>query len=158
MIKYHKGNLLDSPDSYIAHGCNAQGVMGSGVAKAIRDKWPEAYDVYKFHQKHFGLRLGTVSKAIIDRIEPRENKCIINCITQEFYGRDGKQYASYQAIERCMNYLGMMTIIGRSPSLKSVSIPKIGCGLGGADWEVVEKILLNVCDKYPDVQFNVWEI
>lgn len=34
MIQYKTGNLLDTPDSYIVHGCNAQGVMGSGVAKA----------------------------------------------------------------------------------------------------------------------------
>ncbi len=36
MITYKQGDLMKASETYIAHGCNAQGVMGSGVAKAIR--------------------------------------------------------------------------------------------------------------------------
>lgn len=28
-------------------GCNAQGVMNSGVTKVIRDRYPGAFDVYR---------------------------------------------------------------------------------------------------------------
>ena len=45
-IEYRKGDLLKTEIPYIAHGCNAQGVMGSGVAKVIREKWPLAFQVY----------------------------------------------------------------------------------------------------------------
>jgi hypothetical protein len=31
------------------HGCNAQGKMRSDVAKSIREKFPEAYEVYAGH-------------------------------------------------------------------------------------------------------------
>lgn len=30
MIKEHKGDLLSVTEGIIVHGCNAQGVMGSG--------------------------------------------------------------------------------------------------------------------------------
>ena len=33
------GNILDAK-GIIMHGCNAQGVMGSGLAKDIRERWP----------------------------------------------------------------------------------------------------------------------
>ena len=35
----------------IIHGVNCQGVMGSGVALAIRNKWPVVYDEYKKHRQ-----------------------------------------------------------------------------------------------------------
>ena len=45
-IVYKEGNLLDAQTDVIAHQVNCQGVMGSGVAKQIRDKWPRVYDSY----------------------------------------------------------------------------------------------------------------
>ena len=45
-IEYRKGDLFQTEIKTIVHGCNAQGVMGSGVAKIIRDKYPKAYDRY----------------------------------------------------------------------------------------------------------------
>ena len=40
------GNLLDTNCQYICHQVNCQGKMNSGVAKIIRDKWPEVYTQY----------------------------------------------------------------------------------------------------------------
>ena len=40
MIRYVKGNLLDSDCTYICHQVNCKGVMNSGIAKQIRKKWP----------------------------------------------------------------------------------------------------------------------
>ena len=46
MVHEIKGNLLDTNCQYICHQVNCQGKMNSGVAKAIRDKWPEVYIQY----------------------------------------------------------------------------------------------------------------
>ena len=52
MIHHVKGNLLDSNCDYICHQVNCQGVMNSGVAKQIREKWPEVYESYvNFYNK-----------------------------------------------------------------------------------------------------------
>ena len=40
------GNLLDSNADIIIHQVNCQGAMNSGVAKAIREKWPIVFDKY----------------------------------------------------------------------------------------------------------------
>ena len=37
-IIYKQGDLLEAEEVVIVHGCNAQGVVGSGVALAIRNK------------------------------------------------------------------------------------------------------------------------
>lgn len=100
-IEYVKGSVVDASESIIAQGCNAQGVMGSGVAKAIRDKWPEVFQPYKTHCKRCQEPLGTISFTATWDGE----KMIANMITQRFYGRDGKVYVDYDAIRKAMTFL-----------------------------------------------------
>jgi len=38
MIKIINGNILDAKETFICHQVNCQGVMGAGLAKAIRNK------------------------------------------------------------------------------------------------------------------------
>ena len=47
-IKQLDGDLLSSTAALIAHQVNCQNSFGSGVAKAVRDKWPVVYEKYKF--------------------------------------------------------------------------------------------------------------
>ncbi len=61
-----------------------------------------------------------------------KNKVILNCITQEFYGKDNKRYVSYDAVDECMQELNIY---------EEIAMPKIGAGLGGGDWSVIEAII-----------------
>lgn len=149
MITYKKGNLLDTPDMLIAHGCNAQGVMGSGVAKAIRDKYPKAFDDYqqavydfKYPRNHLGR--------MISSAQP-DGRIILNCVTQDQYGKDGKKYVSYDAIDTCMNKI-QKGMFGLSTN---VSMPKIGAGLGGGEWSIIEAIINH---RLHDYNVTIWTL
>lgn len=127
--EYKDGELFT-----IMHGCNAQGVMGSGIAKVIKETWPYAYKAYREEYKTKGLDLGRVVPAVP---EDESNPIILNAITQQFYGKDGKRYASYAAITSCFRQADYyMTLYGT----KYLVMPKIGCGLGGCNWDIVETI------------------
>lgn len=153
MIKVNKGNLLDVTSGIIVHGCNAQGVMGSGVALAIKQKYPDCYAAYKRNYDNDGLYLGDVvwynhskhSNDIDDRLY------IANAITQENYGQDGKRYVSYKAIVECFSEV---IVYARSMSCK-IHLPLIGAGLGGGDWSIIEQ-LIDDCDPYDNVSKNLW--
>jgi O-acetyl-ADP-ribose deacetylase (regulator of RNase III) len=57
MIPTIKGNLLDFPNgiTVIAHGCNTQGKMKSGLAKSIVELWPKVAEVDQaMHEAHKG--------------------------------------------------------------------------------------------------------
>lgn len=41
-----EGNVFDSDADIICHQVNCQGVMGSGVAKEVRERYPEVYYAY----------------------------------------------------------------------------------------------------------------
>lgn len=129
-IIYKKGSVLDATEPFILHGCNAQGRMGSGVALAIREKWPEAYEAYRNTYLSVGLRMGTISSA-----KSKDGKYILNAITQDTYGHDKKQYVCYDAIRTIMRNINFCCAGG------FVAMPKIGAGLGGGDWNVIASII-----------------
>lgn len=150
-INYIKGDLLSVTEGIIVHGCNAQGVMGSGVALAVRQKYPKAYERYKEETQRGFLGLGDVQL-----VEVKQNLCIANAITQEFYGREKKLYISYEAIRECFT---TVFEVARGTKVSYVSIPKIGAGLGGGDWEVILGIIKESASKqgYTGV-LNVYEL
>lgn len=123
----------------ILHGVNCQNVMGSGVAKAIKTKWPKVYDAFISTQKKDRI-LGHTNIIKLD-----ENLWVFNCFTQVYYGRDGERYASLEGISEAVEKGFIFAKINKLP----IFMPKIGCGLGGVDWESeVEPIIENLRNKH----------
>lgn len=141
MINYINGNLLDSDCNFICHQVNCQGKMGSGVAKQIRDRWPEVYTNYT--RVVDSKMLGKVQILYIEDANiPRQ--CVVNMFSQENYGYDGARYTSYDAFWDCLKNLK-----DQIPKGATIAFPyKIGCGLGGADWKIIEKIIDVVFKDY----------
>jgi len=146
MINYIKGDLLGAKEKVIVHGCNNRGIMGSGVAKQIRERWPHVYETYQLKHQVFGLELG----AIIP-VSTFDGKIIVNAITQDGFGRDGSQYVIYDALEKCY-----ISINERAPSWEasSIAMPKIGAGLGGGDWRIIEDIIMRTAKNYVPVVYE----
>lgn len=139
---YKFGNLVDADEDWIMHGCNSHGVMGSGVALAIRQKWPIAFETYRDAYERDGLTLGKNYYCMVEG-NGVPTKMIINAITQKDFGRDKKQFVDYDAIRSCVkeaNHMGeiLCGIFNISPK---IALPKIGAGLGGGDWAIISKIL-----------------
>lgn len=133
-IIYVKGDLTKAKESVIGHGVNIRGAMGSGVALALMTKWPEIRRVYMHIHKMVGWQLGDV------QFVPCEDKIIANCATQKDYLPRGVRHADYEAIEEVMQKLYKYCVTGNY----SLAIPKIGAGLAGGDWSIIEKIINKV--------------
>jgi len=146
-INYIKGDLLNVTEGIIMHGCNAQGVMGSGVALAVRQKYPKVYEKYKQE-----IQLGLLGLGDTQFIKVAEDLFVCNAITQEFYGREKKLYVSYEAIRNAFQNVFNL-------SAYDVNIPKIGAGLGGGDWERILQIIKESAEEqcYTGV-LNVYEL
>lgn len=129
MINTIKGDILRINQGIIVHGCNAQGVMGSGIALQIKDQFPKAYEIYVGSP----MILGYISVARIN-----SQKIIVNAITQNLYGRSGKRFVNYEAIAECFE-----RIIENFSHLENLPIcfPSIGAGLGGGDWDIIKTII-----------------
>ena len=131
-IEYVKGDLLQTEAKHIIHGCNSHGVMGSGVAKLLREKYPKAYQDYNDAYNSYGLSLGDIIVSV-----QGDGKVIHNAITQQDYGRrDDRVYVSYWAIAEVFRKIN-------SWGVKEVALPKIGAGLANGDWNVISAIIEN---------------
>ena len=143
MLIHVKGNLLNAEEKYIMHGCNDRGVMGSGVALAIRNKWPKAYQDYvNFFKGHDGIHISRSDLGSIIYSPQPDGKVIINAITQKGYGRTGEKFVKYDAIDDIFRKLNTNT------DISIVAIPMIGAGLGGGDWSVIESIIRSRAKNY----------
>lgn len=149
MIAHMDGDLLDVQKSLnidiICHQVNCQGVMGSGIAKQIRDTYPTVYDNYKKKVDDIGDKgalLGSIQiVALYDNyFKNMKHPCVCNFFSQYNYGYDGKRYTSYDAFWNCLNQLKATLSKG-----STVGFPyRIGCDRGGANWNVIEKMIEEV--------------
>lgn len=144
MIIHKTGDLLDVTEGVIVHGCNAQGVMGSGVAHLIRNKYPKAFEIYMDQNaRHIAAGLNSTPLGI-NSYYAAGQLIIVNAITQEFYGRDPKVvYVNYEAVFDCFTALNSHLDIYQDANMKTASInfPLIGCGLANGDWNIVAEII-----------------
>ena len=143
-IKTIYGDLLtERPNSVIIHGCNCQGVMGSGVALAVKNKYPVVYDEYvslcnAYQPTHL---LGSIQIESIT--EDEYPNFLINGFTQLDFGA-GRQVnydAIYEVFERTNEFMRMSAID------RTLYFPKIGACRGGGNWRIISTIIEETVDQ-----------
>lgn len=124
----------------IAHQVNCTNHIGSGVAKALIQKWPMVKSEYHSWCNQFGTQniLGHVQLLVIN-----SGLYIANNFSQKDKGYDGKLYTNYEAVRKCFETLNTMnTTLYKT----QIYIPfGYGCCLGGGDWNIIESIVDEVC-------------
>lgn len=127
------GDILNSDADVIVHQVNCQGVMGKGLAKQIKDEYPEVFTEYKmFCSKCNSHELLGMTEIV--RVGFR--RCVANLFAQEYYGSGRKCYTDYDALRKCLS------TVNSEFAGKTVAVPyKLGCGLAGGDWDIVSKII-----------------
>jgi O-acetyl-ADP-ribose deacetylase (regulator of RNase III) len=148
-MKIIKKDITEVDRGLVVHGVNCQGVMGSGVALAIKNKWPNIYEEFKSYGK--GEHLLGISHII--RIPERNDLYVANCYTQVNYGRDGKRYASPEAIRKALD--GVF-FFAKHYGLH-IHSPQIGCGLGGLNWDnEVKPIYESLMERYDNHYVTIY--
>ena len=125
-----RGDITTVTSGIIAHQVNARGVMGSGIAKQLKAKYLDMYLEYANAISNGELTLGMCQLVQVSR-----TLYIANLVGQADYGRDGKQYTDYVALDSALAALAKMK--GSLP----VHHPLISCGLGGGSWDVVSALI-----------------
>lgn len=158
MITTINKDILTVDKGVIVHSVNCIGAVG-GLAGAIARKWPknaEKYKEYVQRRKSSIMLLGSVFEVNVGH-----NVVVANLFGQYGIGT-GKQQTEYAALisgfkrivdtvfygdDKIPDYSNHEYYLSRL-TLKDIYIPyKIGCGLGGADWEKVQDILHQIFDN-----------
>ncbi len=146
-FKVVTGDLFESKDDAIGHGCNTKGAMASGIARRFLEAFPAMEKQYR-DQCHRGLLL---PGDIFVWYSASDNKVVYNLMTQEFPGNDAK-------VPNIVASVAEMFVHALEHEVLTISLPKIGCGIGGLDWEVVEPVLASFANVWPTIDLTVWEL
>lgn len=138
-IQYTKGDAT-SPQSegnkVIVHICNDIGGWGKGFVMAISKRWKKPEDQYRewFKSKN-DFELGKVQF-----VQVEEDLWVANLIGQHKINKDenGNAPIRYNAIEDGLNEVALFA----KENNTAIHMPRIGCGLAGEKWEMIEPIIL----------------
>ena len=141
-IELVKGDVTNVECDVILHQVNCKGVMGSGVAMAIRQKYPEVYHAYvNLTGSHLGkteLLLGAVQT-----VDTHDGKTVANLFSQNNYGY-GQLHTNYEAMK---TGLAKLNDIAKG---KTIALPyKMGSDRGGGSWDIVYSLIVSTlvdCD------------
>lgn len=135
MIKVVIGDVLEAREDIICHQVNCQGVMGSGVAKALYYKWPVIKKDYMRFCSQFKEPKNLLGKYQL--VEIAKDRFVANIFGQLDYGRDkNHRYTDYTALANSFD------AICKEQHDKSLAFPfGFGCGLANGDWSIVYQMI-----------------
>lgn len=150
------GDILTPADAgnpvVVCHQVNCMGVMGAGLAKQIKNRFPNAFRIYKSQCNAWShCPSGNLGYAQFYNASEEAGYFIANIFGQITYGT-GRRQTDYDAIRE-----GLRRVANAFPK-STVRIPyKMGCGLGGGDWDIVLDIIQDtLVSKGIDVE--IWKL
>lgn len=147
-IKYDT-DLFTFPTHILIQGCNCFNTMGAGIAKIIKDKYPEAFEVDKKTTKGNRDKLGSFTYADVNPDnEKGKIKYIVNAYSQFTYW-DKEDMFYIEAFEKSITAIIENFIKKRKGNqLIKFSLPAIGLGLANGDIKEIYNVLQNLSNKY----------
>lgn len=135
MIRYVKADLFTLPATIQVNTVNCVGVMGAGVAKQFRFRYPHNYEIYQRACKHHILKPGRI-------IRVRESDLAIeiwNAATKDHWRDPSKLSWVHDIIDTMAFSLHPDDV---------VVMPRLGCGLGGLHWPTVRDLIETYLSDY----------
>lgn len=143
MITFKIGSIFDSDAQAIVNPVNTVGVMGAGLAKEFRMKYPHMYREYL--SLCYG---GRMMPGFVKYVEDTD-KIIVLFPTK----RHWRETSEFRYVEDGLEHFCRTYAVH---GIQSVAFPKLGCGLGGLDWDDVRLVMGKILREIPiDVQIYV---
>jgi O-acetyl-ADP-ribose deacetylase (regulator of RNase III) len=148
MIRFTKGNLLESGAEALVNTVNTVGVMGKGIALQFKKAFPVNYKRYKEACKNGELATGKLL-VVEDCNLLTGEKTIINFPTKQDWRNPAKNEYIASGLIALLSYL-------KQSKLKSIALPALGCGSGGLDWKVIKPMLTGMLSEL-SIEIIVYE-
>jgi O-acetyl-ADP-ribose deacetylase (regulator of RNase III) len=144
-INYIKGDAthpIADGNKIIVHICNDMGGWGKGFVLAVSRRWPQPEQAYRnWYKSGENFILGA-----IQMVQVETDIWIANMIGLHGISRseDGHPPIRYEATEDALSKVAQEAIIKNA----SVHMPRIGAGLAGGKWEIIEGLVIKqLCEK-----------
>ena len=146
MIEYADGDVLKDQSEALVNTVNCVGVMGRGIALQFKNAYPENFRQYAGACKNGLVMPGKMN--VFGTGNLIGVRWIINFPTKRHWRGASK-------IEDIASGLDDLVDVIRRLNIKSISLPPIGCGLGGLDWRDVRALIETKLSMLDDVLVRV---
>lgn len=137
MIKIKLGDIFESEMKTLVNTVNCVGIMGKGIAKIYKDKYPRMFEEYKDMCSRKLIHPGCLYPYYEDRYVK-----VLNFPTKQHWRSPSK-------IEYIQDGLNWFVQNYEQLGITSIAFPPLGCGNGGLDWEIVGPIMYKKLKDLP---------
>lgn len=139
------GDIFKSKCEALVNPVNIKGIMGKGLALAFKTKYPAHFENYK--------RACQSGEMTTDKVlaYQEKNGPMIICLATKADWRDSSKIEYVSA--------GLDDLVNRIKALgiRSIAIPKLGCGLGGLDWGKVRPLIVEKMSAIDGIDVEIYE-
>jgi len=135
MLKEVVGDILLTRADALAHGVAPNDNFASGLALALRERWPSMYKDFRHYSQTFTPKTGGLwIWGGVGGVR------IVNLYTQEPAAGHGAKpgRATIENVNHCLKALCKMIEVEK---LRSVALPRLATGVGGLDWKDVKPLI-----------------
>jgi O-acetyl-ADP-ribose deacetylase (regulator of RNase III) len=137
------GEGVTDDHKLIVHCCNNRGAWGAGFVLAISKRWPEAEFSYRKWHSRFYPQYLPLGKVDLVNVEPDVTVC--NLIGQTLdSGRRIRYDAIYDGLHLIDSIYGQVGWSSDPTTTCTLHMPRMGAGLAGGDWNIIEAIIRSV--------------
>lgn len=152
-LTYKKGCLIaalkNKEVGAIAHQANCFRTMRSGIAPVIAEAWPAVREVDNITDYGDRSKMGTFSFATVPE------GFVFNIYGQYHWNRRNAGYGtSYEHLGMGLSGVADFMV---NHEIQTLGLPRIGCGLAGGDWGIVEH-LIKQNFAHTDIEVIVYEL
>ena len=139
------GDIFNTKCEALVNPVNIKGIMGKGLALAFKTKYPAHFENYK--------RACQNGEMTTDKVLAYQeiNGPMIICLATKADWRDSSKIEYVSAgLDDLANQI-------KTFGIRSVAIPKLGCGLGGLDWAKVRPLIVEKMSVIDGISVEIYE-
>ena len=140
MIIYHRTSMLDSAAQTVVNTVNCVGVMGKGLAAEFKARYPDMFTAYKRICDSKLLEPGKLW------LWKADDQWVLNFPTK-------KHWRSPSRIDWIETGLAKFCDHYERLGIEEIAFPKLGCGNGNLDWDLVRPVMERYLDPLPITVF-----
>ncbi len=140
MIREVEGDILASEAQLIAHGIATHDPFDSGLALALRERFPSMVRDYRHAMHSKEPRTGEIW-AWHGVNEDGSTRGIVNLLTQGMQSQAKSARPVRANLEDVNQALRALARLVRDEGVRSVALPRLATGVGGLDWADVKPLI-----------------
>lgn len=145
-IIFLRADLFDSSTQTLTNTVNTVGIMGAGIAKQFKARFPAMFQDYKARCGRKEIQTG---EPYLWKGANGDGTWVLNFPTKRHWRGNSKIEWIEQGLVFLMNHY-------REWNIRSLAMPALGCSLGGLNWDQVKPLMVRYLEQM-DIPVEIYE-